>query len=284
MAWINFAICLFLGFLGVHKFKEKKIGMGILYLLTFGLFGLGWLWDCVKYLIIAIKSQKKGKGITIGIIVALLLFAIIIPTGTDTGDASTETTAAMETEESTAATENVFATDATTEPATEPSTEATAEPSTTATTEPEREEVPAEEPTQSISTKSTEPPTGATDPVSASTEAPVPPATTGPTETYEPPTEATEPTAAPTEEPEPPTEAPAPPTEEPEPPTEAPEPPTTEAEPEQYTYVLNYNTGKFHHAWCSSADKIAPENKGYHTGTRDEVIAMGFVPCKNCNP
>lgn len=32
--------------------------MGILYLFTCGLFGFGWLYDCIKYLIAAIKSAK----------------------------------------------------------------------------------------------------------------------------------------------------------------------------------------------------------------------------------
>ena len=56
MVWVKFIICLFLGPLGVHKFMEKKNGMGILYLFTMGLFGFGWIYDCIKYLIVAIKS------------------------------------------------------------------------------------------------------------------------------------------------------------------------------------------------------------------------------------
>ena len=39
--WIDFFICLFLGIFGVHKFRERKIGIGILYLCTMGLFGIG---------------------------------------------------------------------------------------------------------------------------------------------------------------------------------------------------------------------------------------------------
>lgn len=35
--WLSFFLCLFLGYLGAHKFYEGKIGMGILYILTFGL-------------------------------------------------------------------------------------------------------------------------------------------------------------------------------------------------------------------------------------------------------
>lgn len=51
----DFLICLFFGMFGVHKFKEKKFKMGVLYLFTFGLFGFGWLYDCVKYLLPVIK-------------------------------------------------------------------------------------------------------------------------------------------------------------------------------------------------------------------------------------
>ena len=45
--WVSFFLCLFLGFLGAHKFYEEKTGTGVLYLFTFGLFGIGWLVDCI---------------------------------------------------------------------------------------------------------------------------------------------------------------------------------------------------------------------------------------------
>ncbi len=35
----------FLGFLGVHKFYLKKVGMGIVYIFTGGLFFIGWIID-----------------------------------------------------------------------------------------------------------------------------------------------------------------------------------------------------------------------------------------------
>lgn len=48
--WTAFLLCLFLGYFGAHKFYEGKTGKGILYLCTFGLFGIGWLIDCIALL------------------------------------------------------------------------------------------------------------------------------------------------------------------------------------------------------------------------------------------
>lgn len=48
--WVAFFLCFFLGFLGAHKFYEEKSGMGVLYLLTVGLFGFGWFVDCIALL------------------------------------------------------------------------------------------------------------------------------------------------------------------------------------------------------------------------------------------
>lgn len=58
--WIDFFICLFLGIFGVHKFRERKIGIGILYLCTMGLFGIGWFIDCVRYLLAALRGEKSN--------------------------------------------------------------------------------------------------------------------------------------------------------------------------------------------------------------------------------
>ena len=55
-------------------------------------------------------------------------------------------------------------------------------------------------------------------------------------------------------------------------------------ESQQTTYVLNTNTMKFHYPTCSSVDDMKEKNKQIYTGSRDEVINMGYVPCKRCNP
>lgn len=50
------------------------------------------------------------------------------------------------------------------------------------------------------------------------------------------------------------------------------------------TYVLNTNTKKFHLPSCSSVKDMKDKNKREVTCSRDEVIDMGYVPCKRCNP
>ncbi len=49
-------------------------------------------------------------------------------------------------------------------------------------------------------------------------------------------------------------------------------------------YVLNTNTGKFHHPDCRSVSQMKDKNKQEIEATRDEVIAMGYEPCGNCHP
>ena len=48
-------LCIILGYFGAHKFYEGKIGMGILYLFTFGIFGIGWIADII---LLAKKPEK----------------------------------------------------------------------------------------------------------------------------------------------------------------------------------------------------------------------------------
>ena len=47
--WVTLLVCALLGWLGVHRFLVGKIGSGLLYLVTFGFFGIGW---CIDFLLI----------------------------------------------------------------------------------------------------------------------------------------------------------------------------------------------------------------------------------------
>ena len=49
-------------------------------------------------------------------------------------------------------------------------------------------------------------------------------------------------------------------------------------------YVLNNNTNKFHLPSCSSADDIKASNREDYYGSREDLIARGYDPCKRCNP
>lgn len=47
---VDLLLCFFLGFLGAHRFYEGKFLTGILYLCTFGLFGIGEVVDFFRIL------------------------------------------------------------------------------------------------------------------------------------------------------------------------------------------------------------------------------------------
>lgn len=50
------------------------------------------------------------------------------------------------------------------------------------------------------------------------------------------------------------------------------------------TYIVNVNSRKFHFPSCGSAKGIKEKNRMEFYGERDELIAKGYAPCKNCNP
>jgi len=49
--WISFLLCIFLGYIGAHKFYEGKILFGVIYLFTFGVFGIGVIIDAITLLL-----------------------------------------------------------------------------------------------------------------------------------------------------------------------------------------------------------------------------------------
>ena len=55
-------LCIFLGPLGIHRFYVGKVGSGILYLFTCGLFCIGWI---VDIFLILFGSFKDSNGLPI---------------------------------------------------------------------------------------------------------------------------------------------------------------------------------------------------------------------------
>lgn len=55
-------LCTFLGFLGIHRFYEGKIGTGILWLLTFGCLGIGVTIDMYQMLMVN-RYDSNGNHI-----------------------------------------------------------------------------------------------------------------------------------------------------------------------------------------------------------------------------
>ena len=53
---------------------------------------------------------------------------------------------------------------------------------------------------------------------------------------------------------------------------------------DEFSYVVNANTRKFHLPTCSSVADIQSANRLDVTADRNELIAEGYAPCKRCNP
>ena len=56
---VSLVLCLLLGIFGAHKFYERRYGMGLLYLFSYGLFGIGILVDLLC-LIFGKPRDKQG--------------------------------------------------------------------------------------------------------------------------------------------------------------------------------------------------------------------------------
>ena len=58
--WVAFFLCLFLGYLGIHRFYVGKIGTGIIWLFTVGFFGIGWILDLI-FILFGGFRDKAGQ-------------------------------------------------------------------------------------------------------------------------------------------------------------------------------------------------------------------------------
>lgn len=59
--FVELLLCLFLGYLGAHRFYAGKKKSGLLYLFTLGVFGIGWIIDIV---LIGVKCFRELQSVT----------------------------------------------------------------------------------------------------------------------------------------------------------------------------------------------------------------------------
>ena len=271
---ITFVLCLFFGMYGVHKFYQKKIGLGILYLFTLGIFGFGWLVDTILLLIDLTKpedvqahdstqpselqgtvvreqspvTEKPKRSRKTALICALVGIPVVIITliviigSIGSSEPKKEPLKA----DSTTAPQNYTIT---TEPATAttaPLPSATTKSATTTQTKPVKTEFSSNAAGSSSSHSSSNNAVGGSSSNSSK------PKTTTTAKRIT--TQKTDP------------------------------PKTASPTPSTYTYIVNTSTGVFHHIHCRHVKRMDEENKLEVNTTSEKLKAEGYKPCGTCNP
>ena len=59
---VALVLCVLLGCFGAHRFYAGRYGLGILFLLSFGVFGFGWLVDIA---FVAMGRMRDGDGLVV---------------------------------------------------------------------------------------------------------------------------------------------------------------------------------------------------------------------------
>lgn len=57
--WATLLLGVFLGYLGIHRFYVGKVGTGLLYFFTAGLFGIGWVVDLIMVCCLAFRDSSN---------------------------------------------------------------------------------------------------------------------------------------------------------------------------------------------------------------------------------
>ena len=172
-------LCLFLGWMGAHRFYRRQFFMGWLYVLTLGCCGIGWIGDLL--LMIAgffPDASFSGKKFLRPIAYVLAFFLLLIPAGCGSEEPAPVSTEPTSVTELTQPTEETLPSETTVPVETTAATESTTVPTDSV---PETTAAPTAPETEPPKPTETEPPT------EAPTEAPTEPA--APPETEAPPTE-----------------------------------------------------------------------------------------------
>lgn len=50
------------------------------------------------------------------------------------------------------------------------------------------------------------------------------------------------------------------------------------------SYVINVKSGRFHYPDCAGVASMNPDNRQDYTGSREDLVQQGYIPCGQCKP